>query len=203
MNRHRGQAGYTMVELMMALALLTVGILGIVSLQRVTVISNGHAKNLAIAQRIAQTWATQLQMDASAWRANGTPPGLLTTSAPDGVWKRPLYVTDRLGAAFDELGAPLDDDQAPNAAFCTHIRATWLYNNTGISGNGLIRAEIRVFWRRDGHGMDVDGIGNTALKSQEFCELPQNPAAAAVIGQDTSTFRFLYQTIGLRQHSQI
>ena len=55
--KRRSQAGYTMVELMMALALLTVGVLGIVSLQRVTVVSNGHAKRLATAQRIAQTWA--------------------------------------------------------------------------------------------------------------------------------------------------
>lgn len=202
MNR-RGQGGYTMVELMMALALLTVGILGIVSLQRVTVVSNGHAKNLAIAQRIAQNWATQLQMDASAWRANGTPPGLLTTNPPSGLWTRPLYVTDRVGGAFDELGAPLDDDNAGNAAFCTHIRATWLYdNNAGVGGSGLIRAEIRVFWLRDGHGVGLDGIGNTWLSTEGLCPR-QNAARVTAIGQDTSAYRFLYQTVGLRQHSQI
>jgi prepilin-type N-terminal cleavage/methylation domain-containing protein len=198
---HRRQAGYTMVELMMALALLTVGILGIVSLQRVTVVSNGHAKRLAIAQRIAQTWATQLQMDSSVWRSAGNLPPLL--SAPNGQWSRPVAVAGRIGGAFNALGAPLPDADAAQAAFCTHVRLSWLYQSTTVSGNDLIRAEIRVFWRRDGHGSGIDGIGNDWLRTEGLCSQAQNPARVTAIGQDTGTFHFLYQTVGIRQHSQI
>jgi len=197
----RSQAGYTMVELMMALALLTVGILGIVSLQRVTVVSNGHAKNLAIAQRIAQTWATQMQMDASTWRASGTLSGVLST--PNNTWMRPPQVAGRVGGAFDALGAPLPDGDAAQAAFCTHVRYSWLYENTIVPGNGLIRAEIRVFWQRYGHGAELDGVGNQWLKSEGICSQPQNATRVTAIGQDTGTFHFLYQTVGIRQHSQI
>jgi prepilin-type N-terminal cleavage/methylation domain-containing protein len=200
MSRRR-QAGYTMVELMMALALLTVGILGIVSLQRVTVVSNGHAKRLAIAQRIAQTWATQLQMDSSAWRSGGTLPPLL--SAPKGQWARPLEVPGRVGGAFDALGAPLADADAEQAAFCTHVRLSWLYQSNTVSGNDLLRAEVRVFWRRDGHGANIDGIGNAWLKTKGLCSKTQDPELVTAIGQDTGTFHFLYQTVGVRQHSQI
>jgi prepilin-type N-terminal cleavage/methylation domain-containing protein len=199
--KYRRQAGYTMVELMMALALLTVGILGIVSLQRVTVVSNGHAKRLAIAQRIAQTWATQLQMDSSVWRSNGTLPAMITT--PNGQWSRPLEVAGRVGGAFDTLGAPLPDANAGEAAFCTHVRLSWLYQSNTVSGNDLIRAEIRVFWRRDGHGADIDGIGNAWLKTEGICSQAQDAARVTAIGQDIGTFNFLYQTVGIRQHSQI
>lgn len=201
MKRRRNQAGYTMVEVMMALALLTVGILGIVSLQRVAVVSNGHAKNLAIAQRIAQSWATQMQMDSSTWRSAGTLPGVLTT--PNSTWARPPEVVDRIGGAFDSLGAPLKDDDADQAAYCTHVRLSWLYGNAAANGNALIRAEIRVFWRRDGHGEGIDGIGNIWMKSEGICAQLQDPDRIKAIGEDTSTFHFLYQTVGIRQHSQI
>lgn len=201
MTRRARQAGYTMVELMMALALLTVGILGIVSLQRVAVVSNGHAKNLAIAQRIAQSWATQLQLDSNAWRTNGTLPGVITT--PNGEWLRPKFVTGRIGGAFDRLGTPLDDDNAADAPFCAHVRLSSLYDNTSVSGNGLIRAEIRVFWRRDGHGADIDGVGNEWLKSEGICSSTQDGDLIKTIGNDTAAFHFLYQTVGIRQHSQI
>jgi type IV pilus assembly protein PilV len=197
--KRRNQAGYTMVELMMALALLTVGILGIVSLQRVAVVSNGHAKNLAVAQRIAQTWAAQMQMDASTWRNGGTLPGVLT--APNSQWGRPLAVANRIGGAFDSLGAPLADNDAAQAAYCTHVRLSWLYDTT--NANALIRAEIRVFWRRDGHGQEIDGIGNAWLKTEGICAQTQDAARVKAIGEDTSSFHFLYQTVGIRQHSQI
>jgi prepilin-type N-terminal cleavage/methylation domain-containing protein len=199
--KRRNQTGYTMVELMMALALLTVGVLGIVALQRVTVVSNAHAKRLAIAQRIAQTWATQLQMDSSVWRNNGTLPPLI--SAPNGQWSRPPEVTSRVGGAFDALGAPLADADAAQAAFCTHVRLSWLYQSSTVGGSDLIRAEIRVFWRRDGHGSDIDGIGNAWLKTEGICSKTQDTARVTAIGQDTGTFHFLYQTVGIRQHSQI
>jgi prepilin-type N-terminal cleavage/methylation domain-containing protein len=199
--KRRNQTGYTMVELMMALALLTVGVLGIVALQRVTVVSNGHAKRLAIAQRIAQTWATQLQMDSSVWRSNGALPPLIST--PNGQWSRPPEVASRVGGAFDALGAPLADTDAAQAAFCTHVRLSWLYQSSTIGGSDLLRAEIRVFWRRDGHGSDIDGIGNAWLKTEGLCSKAQDAARVTAIGQDTGTFHFLYQTVGIRQHSQI
>ena len=41
-SRHAAQAGYTIVELMMALALFTVGVVGVMSLQKITAVSNSH-----------------------------------------------------------------------------------------------------------------------------------------------------------------
>ena len=190
------QRGYTLVELMMALALFAVAVLGIISMQKVTVASNAHAKNVALAQRIAQAWAGQLEMDATAWRNPASfGPGWLNSN---NLWERPVYIGARgFSGAFDALGNPLADADVANARFCTHVRMAWLYPDTmGAGGNGMLRAEIRVFWLRDSEG--PVGVAGTA-----FCASNQDAALITSIGQATDHYHFVYQTVGVRQHSQI
>lgn len=195
-RRGRRARGYTLVELMMAIALFTVGVLGIISMQKLTVVSNAHAKDVSVAQRVAQSWASQLELDATQWRS-AFGPGWLNSNA---AWGRPTYVAGRtFGAAFDSLGNPLTDsvaDQA-RARFCTHVRMSWLYPNNGtvMSGNAMLRAEVRVFWLRE---------GSAPLDSTtSMCAVAQTQAQTAAIGLATDRYHFVYQTVGVRQHSQI
>lgn len=182
--------GYTLVELMMALALFTVAVLGIIAMQKITVTSNAHAKNVAMAQRIAQSWAGQLEMDGTTWSAAGFGTGWLNA---DNVWRRPAYIGGRsFGGAFDALGNPLADADVARAHFCTHVRMASLY--PAGSGNGMLRAEIRVFWLRD----DMAPL-DTNLS---MCAV-QTDVQAVDIGLATDRYRFVYQTVGVRQHSQI
>lgn len=195
--------GYTLVELMMAIALFTVAVLGIISMQKITVVSNAHAKNLAIAQRIAQTWAAQLQMDSTSWVTNFDANGVL--QQPSQAWVRPAFVAGRVGGAFDNLGNPLSDSSADlaQARFCTHLRTSWLYgDNIGVSGNRVIRAEIRVFWLREGHGSSIDGLAPSSEPGDGLCAL-HDADDVRTIGQATGNYSFVYQTVGIRQHSQI
>lgn len=192
-GRRARQSGYTLVELMMALALFTVAVLGIISMQKITVASNAHAKNVSMAQRIAQAWSGQLEMDATAWRtAFGA--GWLNDA---NVWQRPAYIpARRFGGAFDALGNPLADNDLARARFCTHLRMAWLYPTTmGMGGNGMLRAEIRVFWLRD----DEAPLDSNA----SMCSAGQTAVQAASIGLATDRYRFVYQAVGVRQHSQI
>jgi type IV pilus assembly protein PilV len=192
---HRQARGYTLVELMMALALFTVATLGIISLQKITVVSNAHAKNVAIAQRVAQSWASQLELDATAWRA-AFGAGFLNST---GAWQRPAYLAARnFGGAFDAYGAPLTDTSADlqKAAFCTHVRMTWLYPATmAVGGNATLRAEIRVFWMREGES-PIDTFTS-------MCSAAQTASQVQAIGLATDHYHFVYQTVGVRQHFQI
>ena len=177
----------------MSLALFVVAMLGIISMQKITVMSNAHAKNVAIAERIAQAWGAQLEMDATTWRT--TFGGFLNNAA---VWQRPPYIATRsFGGAFDALGNPLSDSSTDlaRARFCTHVRMSWLYPpNLGIGGNGMLRAEIRVFWLRDGEApFDTNAT---------MCSAAQTGGQAQSIGLSNS-YQFIYQTVGVRQHSQI
>ena len=191
--RRARSRGYTLVELMMAIAIFTVSVIGIMALQKVAVAANTHAKNVAIAQRIAQAWAGQLEMDATQW--GGTfGAGFLNSNAQ---WERPAYDTTRaFGAAFDALGNPVTDGNLGSARFCAHVRMSWLYPTTmGVSRNGTLRAEIRVFWLRDGQG----AIDSTAT----LCSAGQTATQAKNIGLATDVYHFVYQTVGVRQHFQI
>jgi prepilin-type N-terminal cleavage/methylation domain-containing protein len=176
--------GFTVVELMIALTIFAIGVSGIIATQKVTVAANQHAKNLAIATSIAQAWQDQLAVDAVFWRPDATtPPTWLTVG--NGDWFRPAYSNARhFGAAFDALGDVVDDaGDLGLAHFCTHLRLTLLYPQTG--GNGLMRTEVRVFWRRNG-GSGVNPV----------CGIDNDVAA---IGADIENYHFVYQTSAVKQ----
>lgn len=196
----RGQRGYTAVELMMAIGIFGIGVTGIIAMQKVTAVSNRHAKNLAIATRIAESWMDMLATDAVTW--NHPSPGnafpdigqttwlQLVKPNADGVndWRLPPYSTAlQFGPAFDALGNPLDTATANAAdiAFCSHLRLSWLYQPT-VSGNGLIRAEVRVFWLRDGQGF-----------AQNKCADDQ----VANVGAATQVFHFVQKISAIRENT--
>jgi Tfp pilus assembly protein PilV len=195
-RRRRSRAGYTVVELMMALALFFGGVLALVSMQKLQMRANADSRNLAIAQRIAETWSGQLQMESLAWRSTLASTAWL--GAVDNGWTRPAYVTGRVGGAFDALGNPLTDSSTDlqQARFCTNVRLTYLFQpNTPVVGNGLMRAEIRVYWLRDGEAVTNPADG--------LCPTGPNAAELKTIGSSVDRYEFVYQTTGVRQHLAI
>jgi len=151
-NRSRG---YTIVELLMAMTVFAIGVTGIASMQKITLASNLHAKKLAIASHIAQSWQERLTADTSLWPSTAT--GLTGTqwlSLNDGAWQRaPTNAAETFGGSFGPLGEFTSDPT--QAYFCVDIRLTNMLSTsagtaTGIPGNGLMRSEVRVFWPRDG-----------------------------------------------------
>lgn len=199
-RRLQRQRGYTAVELMMAIGIFGIGVSGIIAMQKVTAVSNQHAKNLGIATHIAESWLDMLAADAVMWNhpspGNAVPDIGQTTwlqsvrgnanTAND--WVLPQYSTVlSFGPAFDALGNPLDPATAPNGsiAFCSHLRLSWLYQPT-VSGNGLIRAEVRVFWLRDGQGF-----------AQNMCAAAQIPN----VNGATQTFHFVQKITAIRENT--
>ncbi len=197
MQRRRG---FTIVELMMALTILAIGVSGIVAMQKVTLASNQHAKDLALATHIAQAWVEQLNADAAAWnhpsqsntaRDIGETNWLGVADTNENVWFRPSYVAALdFGPSFDALGNVVTDADVANARFCTNIRLSWLYPDT--AGNGLIRAEVRVFWLREGAG---GGINNNSV-----CDPKNN---ATTIGQAFDKYHFVYEATAIKQETSL
>ena len=199
MSARLGQRGYTAVELMMAIGILGIGVTGIIAMQKMTVVSNQHAKNLGIATHIAESWLDMLATDAVMWNhpspTNATPDIGQTTwlqsvklnanTAND--WFLPAYSTVlAFGPAFDPLGNPVDPAGPPTTvAFCSHLRLSWLYQPT-VSGNGLIRAEVRVFWLRDGQRF-----------AQDMC----SGAQITNVGGATRIFHFVQKITAIRENT--
>lgn len=194
--------GYTFVELLMSLSILSLGVTGVIAMQKVTVTSNQHAKNLAIATQISQSWMDELRADSLMWNH---PSSLRTSSDLDDTawlssvalqnadWSRPAWSAARsFGPGFDAQGRPVDTTSGVDGVrFCAHLRLSWLYQPLAptVIGNGLMRAETRVFWLRE---------GQSGLEDRPVCDTDEEPND---IGAETARYHFLYTVSALRQNT--
>jgi prepilin-type N-terminal cleavage/methylation domain-containing protein len=169
--RHPRSRGYTVVEIMMALAVLALGGSGVIAMQKATILANNDARNVATATTIAQSWMERLRADALVWNEPGgqldigdTQWLLLAKNGPviDGDWFQPNQVVAPNPApagspAADIMGADRYAGDAMLPAFCTQIRLERFANNKSLplaTYYGMIRAEVRVYWDRSGQSTD-------------------------------------------------
>jgi type IV pilus assembly protein PilV len=149
---------------MISLAILAIGTSGIIAMQKVTAVANRDAKSLLIANQIARTWAERLRTDAAQWNhpssyiaaddLNNTQ-WIKEISTQPGQWIRPA--DSALGSfTADSFGNDVAAGSLA-AVYCTNLRLTWLYGPpSAFQPPYLIRAEVRVFWLRDGGGGVID-----------------------------------------------
>jgi prepilin-type N-terminal cleavage/methylation domain-containing protein len=206
MNRTLRQRGYTAVELLMAISIFGIGVAGIISMEKVTSVSNQHAKNLTIATHIAESWLDMLSADAVAW--NHPSPGNtlndlsdtvwlnnVVTNANAGSWFLPAYNAGfAFGPGFDALGNPVNTTASlANVQFCVNLRLSWLYPPPvgSDAGNGLIRTEVRVFWLRDGQSSPVAGLNP--------CD-PTMPIANISAATAPNIFHFVQKISAVREN---
>jgi len=137
-----------MVELMMAITVFAIGVMGIAAMQKITLGSNLHAKKLATATHIAQSWQERLAADGSLWLAAQNASQWLDN--PTGDWVRaPKDVDDTFGPSFGPLGEYVSE--VDQAYFCVNIRLSEMRSRAdALPGNGLVRSEVLVFWPREG-----------------------------------------------------
>jgi Tfp pilus assembly protein PilV len=187
MKGRKRARGYTVVELLMSLAVFATGVTGIIATQRTVIAANRHARNLTVANGIAQAWLDQLQVDSTMWQTDMAQTVWLqsiNTAGMDGAWQLPaqsVATVRNFGPTFNVFGAP----DANARDYCAHIRLTWL--DQGVA-TGNIRAEVRVFWARDGAARvtnDCTGAGATTVTA---------------VGDDVNdSYFFVYQATALAQ----
>ncbi|HJL14950.1 MAG TPA: hypothetical protein RMH99_04800 [Sandaracinaceae bacterium LLY-WYZ-13_1] len=168
-RRRRRRGGYTMIEVMMALGVLTAGAVGIMAMQAAATRGNLEARRMTTASQLAQRWVERLRRDAVQWRS-GSPtvnPVLMNdtdylrlTTAPGGSpsWFVPTPpATSGETANFDHYGRDLTAGATPH--YCTNIRLAWLYPGRAI------RADVRVWYLRRSTGTQADptSSGRAAL----------------------------------------
>lgn len=190
--RRRLERAYTAVEVLMSLAVLAVGVTGIIATDKVTLAANVHAKNLAIATRIGQSWLGMLEAEAALWGSNGsmTRTIWLQQVASTGDWFRPAF-DDNLdfGPAFDALGNPVSNlNQDPNAKFCVDLRLARLTANA--NGGALVRSEVRVIWLRDSRA-----LGDSVVAAHA-CSIAEGAVDDA---EESRLFHFVFMSGGVRQ----
>jgi type IV pilus assembly protein PilV len=201
----RRQRGFTLIEVMMALTILTIGILGIISMQKSAVVTNNDAQQFTVATQIARTWIDRLNRDATRWNH----PSVQQTAsdlASDTIWLNAVDVASlnypkwfqpaamnwvsglAESPAFDRNGNDIASTNGTallnDTVYCTHVRLRWVYPAE------LIRAEVRVFWRKKSvsasYGTVVGWTGSMCPATTT------STAVSAALGQDSTDFRWVY-----------
>ncbi len=149
-KKARTREGFTLVEVMMAIAVLTVGALGILSLQRAAINGNSNARQMTTATTVTRSWIERVRRDALGWQNNAMS-GVRTTeylvSLPEGPgtsgWVTPP-VSALTGAspASDWYGNEVAT--IADGRFCTNLQLTWV-----VPGE-LVRVDVRTWWPKRG-----------------------------------------------------
>lgn len=158
----RSRAGYTLIEVMMALGVLSVGAVGLIALQQATTRGNVQARAQTVAVTVARTWVERLRRDALRWNQQGlagiraVPNGpVYLRNVPDvqgvlGDWFAPVAPA---GGPLESHGADWwgrDTADPAQMRFCTHLRLRW------ASAEQTVRADVRTFYFRRGDATDVE-----------------------------------------------
>ena len=196
-RRRAAQRGYTLIEVMAAMAVLGTGILGILAMQDATVNANRRAQELTTATTIARRWQERLHRDALQWNypTYGSPlsnigntwyfrPLLAATTTG---WVLPTQPTGlAAGTPFESAASNWWGQDVPigdaNTSFCTHVRLTRLI------ADELVRAEVRVWWFRTG-GVRPTAYANCGRDTDRD-----------MMGNDTTNVHWVYMAQTLDRH---
>lgn len=167
--------GFTVIEVVVAMGLMMVGMMGIFALQKHTIMTNSISRQRSIAYQVAQTWIEYLKQDAlinwtQAGEQDGVPASVAiggtawlsaVNAAPNIFQQIPQSNVQRLPTnAYDFRGFPIAggvwNGNVPAGTspwFCASFRPAWVYLGRAL------RVDVRVFWPRpQGGNLVVDCI---------------------------------------------
>lgn len=196
--------GFTLIEVMMALTVLTIGLLGVVALQATTISSNKSAQQFTVANAAARTWLQRLRRDANRWTmATGATASDLTktawlfeVSSASNIWIRPnaSSLEGLASPAFDLNGNDvlLSDGagQLNNVVYCTHMKLRTIYPDS------LIRAEVRVFFKKRTLA-DAAKYGTYGMTTTGLCMSARGNETT--IGLDQLNFHWVYAAAAIQR----
>lgn len=194
-SKQSARAGYTLVEVMVALSLLGIGVTGILSMENAAILANRRAQEMTLATNIARRWQERLREDALMWNApsNRTTISDLGTdttylcqlvgcaggSASANQWLVPAPpAASTESAAHDAFGNEVALGSTA-ARYCVNVRYNWLRADAAAR-QGMIRTEVRVWWYREG-----------AARQTGYASCG-NRASLATMGTDTANLEFVY-----------
>jgi type IV pilus modification protein PilV len=177
-RRSRAARGFTLIEVVVALGVMVIGVMGVIAMQQQTIMVNSIARQRSVAIQIAQTWIDRLKQDALInWTQAPDPAVGLTAETVIGgtAWLSRVNVAPNVfqqipqstvqndaSNAFDFRGnevAGVWDGAVPAGAnpwFCVSFRPAWVYVGRAL------RVDVRVFWPRPQSGPGIVDCVDTA-----------------------------------------
>lgn len=197
----KAQQGFTLIEVMMAMAIMTVGALGIMAMGQAATRGNMEARQMTVATEVNRMWVERLRRDTLNWTNNQPGGGAGTVASTNyfaavppiagavGPWFAPVAPAGTGESfAFDWFGR--DTTTVPQMTYCTHVRLSW------VRVNDTVRAEARTFYRRRGAG--VDGVVADQRLFPNCAAAGGEALVTAELALSTSRVKAVYATTLLR-----
>lgn len=178
----RAHRGFTILEVLIATLVLTIGMIGIFGMQTIAIQANRVAYDTRVATELAETTLERISRDAIEWTGAGNwrsagylAQGMSTT----GAWVAPPVAgyTGSQSLTYNDLGVPQYPSMSPsnarlaerNSRYCLDYRIDW------VRAPRLARVQVRVTWPRTVAGEAI---------------LQENCANLATIDDDVRTLNF-------------
>jgi len=151
-RRQRARSGFTLVEVMIAIGIMTVGSLGILAMHQAVSNANRSAHEMNTALAITERWVERVERDSLSWTEEGkTSVSLVSTAYLSQLadqefetdWFTPTPADSSESFGFDYFGNDITDTD--DIKYCTNLRLRWLRQGSSA------RVDIRTFWYRGGH----------------------------------------------------
>ena len=156
MRTRRSSRGFTVLEVMIALFVMTVGIVALYSLQVVAISGNIVAQEFTQATGLAERWIEMLRKDAVSWTNQANRPARISSSNEWKDAREPRLVNRDM----------LDEENYPTSAidprYCIKYRVQSVPESA--VDPRLLRADVRVFWpRRDAELTQFENCSETLM----------------------------------------
>lgn len=208
----RSKRGYTAVEVLSAMTLFAIGAAGVIGMMKVNIQGQADTRRFDMATHLAHQWIARLQRDSMYWTTPSRNTAA-SNHATATKWIRDIGLAACDGnqnggkfcvpnAALPAAGAEIGSSSAYDIAgrdlsatatehfFCVQHRLSWLIpvqtancGTTAPCPNALIRADVRVFFKR-----------------QEYGSIPD--CAAAIPDAAPNQYHFVYATTSLRENQE-
>ena len=150
-GRKKTASGFTLVEVMIAIGVMTIGSLGILSMHQAVSGANRTAREMNTALAITERWIERVERDALGWTepeidsselAGTNYLSAIHNSVAPTAWFTPTIVNGQsYGFEFDGT----DTEEADDMMYCVNLRVSWVRQGRSA------RVDVRTFWYRPGH----------------------------------------------------
>ncbi len=156
-SRRRARAGYTLIEVMMAIAIITASSVALLGLQEIVIRGNMDARQMTTATTIVRTTLELMRLDALYWTQSFPSAGTVTWGVGSRGFLRDAPTAATAAATpWAPFGATVVAQEhaydyqgnvtatAANMFYCVETRYAWVYPGQAL------RADVRVWWVRPG-----------------------------------------------------
>ena len=136
--------GFTVLEIMIAMLVISMGIVALYSMQVVAIEGNVTAQEITQATQLAERWAERMRRESITWTAR--PPALLEPSDDNGDWRD--ATSEMVNKDFISR---TDDPQVIDPRYCIKYRVSTVPR--GEADPRVLRVDVRVVWPRRDSGI--------------------------------------------------